>query len=115
MKHIIHTDNSEFFRKLMKTYLSEKGLESEGFSHGADALAAIKAGKANLIITGLELADMGGEDFIKMLTVSNYTLPIIIVTSKEDEFHQTRLKALNVKAVISKSGDWQKELDKVLI
>jgi CheY-like chemotaxis protein len=114
MKHIIHTDNSEFFRKLMKTFLSELGRESESFERGEEAIEAVKAGRANVIITGLQLADMSGEEFIKRLTVSSQAIPVIVVTSSEEEIKEQRLNALKVKAVIRKSGDWKGELQKLL-
>ena len=113
MKHIIHVDNSEFFRKLMKTFLSELGLESESFERGEDAMNAVKAGKANCVITGLSLADMSGEEFIKRLTVSNQALSVLVVTSSDGEAHTARLNALKVKAIIHKSGDWKGELKEI--
>jgi CheY-like chemotaxis protein len=114
MKHIIHTDNSEFFRKQMKTFLSELGRESESFNRGEDAIEAVKEGRANVIITGLQLADMSGEEFIKRLTVSSQAIPVIVVTSSDDEMQVQRLKALKVKTVIRKSGDWRDELKKLI-
>jgi two-component system cell cycle response regulator len=115
MKHIVHVDNSEFFRKLMKTFLSELGRESESFERGEDAIEAVKAGRANIIITGLQLADMSGEELIKRLTVSSQAVPVIVVTSSEDEVQAQRLRALKAKAVLRKSGDWKEELKKLLI
>ena len=114
MKHIIHVDNSEFFRKLMKTFLTEIGLDSESFERGVDAMEAVKAGKANCIITGLSLADMSGEEFVKLLTVSNQAVAVIVVTSSDDDAQDTRLKALKVRAIIRKSGDWKEELSRIL-
>jgi two-component system cell cycle response regulator len=114
MKHIIHVDNSDFFRKLMKTFLSEQGLISESFERGNDVIAAVKAGKVNCVITGLELADMSGEEFIKRLTVSGRAVPVIVVTSTKDAAKARRLGSLGVKAVIDKAGNWQEELRKIL-
>jgi DNA-binding response OmpR family regulator len=98
----------------MKTFLSEAGQESESFESGADAIEAVKAGKVNCVITGLELADMGGEEFIKRLKVAANSLPVIVVTSKDDEVNEKRLSALGVKVFVKKSGDWQKELKKYM-
>ena len=97
----------------MKTFLSELGLESESFERGEDAMQAIKAGKANCVITGLSLADMSGEEFIKRLTVSNQTLAVIVVTSSDDEAHTARLHALKVKTIIHKTADWKGELREI--
>ena len=114
MKHIIHIDNSEFFRKQVKTFLSEKGLESESFARGEDAMKAVNAGEVNCAITGLSLADMSGEELIKRLAVSPKTVVKIVVTSSTDEAQYKRLEALGVKAIIQKSGDWKAELGKFL-
>jgi two-component system cell cycle response regulator len=114
MKHIVHVDNSEFFRRLMKTYLSEKGLECESFESGEDAVNAVKGERVSFIITGLALADMSGEELIKRLTVLPRKTPVIVVTSKEDALQSKPLEALGVRAVILKSGNWKGELDNIL-
>ena len=114
MRHIVHVDNSEFFRKLMKTYLSEVGLECESFERGEDAVNAVKGDRVSFIITGLELADMGGEELIKRLTVLPRKTPVLVVTSKEEAVQSKRLEALGVRATILKSGNWKEELGKLL-
>jgi len=110
MKHIIHADNSEFFRKLMKSFLSEKGLECESFEKGEDAVGAVADGRATFVITGLSLADMSGEEFLKRLMTLPQKTPIIVVTSSDEAVKHKRLEALGVKAIILKSDDWKKEL-----
>ena len=114
MKHVIHADNSEFFRKLMKTFMSEKGLECESFEKGEEAVAAVADGKASFVITGLSLADMGGEEFLKRLMTLPQKTPIIVVTSSDESIKHKRLEALGVKSIILKSEDWKKELTKIL-
>jgi two-component system cell cycle response regulator len=114
MKHIIHVDNSEFFRKQVKTFLSEKGIDSESFASGEDTMKAVNAGEVNCVITGLHLADMSGEELIKRLAVSSATVVKIVVTSSSDETQYKRLEALGAKAIIQKSGDWKSELGKLL-
>ena len=114
MKHIIHIDNSEFFRKQVKTFLSEKGLESESFSRGEDVMKAVDAGNVNCVVTGLSLADMSGEELIKRLAVSPKTVVKIVVTSSSDETQYKRLEALGVKTIIQKSGDWKSDLGKII-
>ena len=110
MSRIVHVDNSEFFRKLMKTFLSELGHEAESFAGGKDAAAAVKAGKIDCAITSMQLADMSGEEFIKRLADSPQAVPVMVVTSSNDEAQHKRLGALGVKAIIQKSGDWKGEL-----
>jgi CheY-like chemotaxis protein len=115
MKTIIHADNSEFFRKLMKVFLMEQGFIGTCFSHGSDALEAIKRGDVSVVITGMSLSDMDGKEFIKRLYASSYTGPIIVLTSNNSEKEQQALENRGVKACISKSGSWQEKLLPYLI
>jgi two-component system nitrogen regulation response regulator GlnG len=111
MKHVIHADNSEFFRKLMRTFLSERGLESESFANGEDVLDAAAAGRVSFVVTGLELTDMSGEILIEKLAALPRKVPVIVVTSNEEAVQTKRLEVLpGVKATILKSGDWKEEL-----
>ena len=114
MGSIVHVDNSDFFRKLMRTFLVELGHESEGYSRGEDALDVAMSGKVDFVITGLELADMSGEDFIKQLIVSTQ-VPIIVVTSNENDSQRNHLESLGVKAVVLKSGNWKDQLGEQLV
>lgn len=114
MKHVIHVDNSEFFRKMMKSFLSEKGLECESFEKGEDAVKAVAEGKATFIITGLELPDMSGEEILKRLMTLPRKTPIIVVTSSAEAAKHKRLEALGVKAIILKTDDWKTKLEEIL-
>ena len=114
MKHVIHADNSEFFRKMMKSFLSEKGLECESFEKGEDAVKAVAAGNATFVITGLELPDMSGEEILKRLMTLPRKPPVIVVTSSDEAAKLKRIEALGVKAIIMKSGDWKTELKNIL-
>ena len=114
MGMVVHVDNSDFFRKLVKTFLGGFGHESFGFSRGEDALDKIMANEVDYVITGLELADMSGEDFIKKLLLYSDTVPIIVITAKDDGAQNAHLLDLGVKAIIKKSGDWKVELKQQL-
>ncbi|MDR1030648.1 MAG: response regulator [Treponema sp.] len=110
MKTIIHVDNSEFFRKLMKTFFAEQGFMGEVFSQGADALQAIKQGDVVVVITGMALADMDGDEFIKRVLTSSYKGSIIVLTSNDPEAEQKILSLTGVTAYIPKSGAWEEAL-----
>ena len=113
MKHIIHVDNSEFFRKQVKTFLSETGHYSEGYSRGEDAMKAVESGKVNCVIMGLHLSDMTGEELIKRLLAYPKHVVIIVVTASHNEKLLKRLESLGVKTIIQKSGDWKSELTRI--
>jgi len=113
MKHIIHVDNSEFFRKQVKTFLSETGHYSESYSRGEDAMKAVESGKVNCVITGLHLSDMSGEELLKRLNVYPKPVVKIVVTASHDEDQFKRLEALGAKTIIQKTGDWKSELGRI--
>ena len=108
--YVIHVDNSGFFRKVMKYFLAELGLECQSLDRGEDVLDAVESHKVSCIITGLELMDMSGEDLIKRLLFASYSMTIIAVTSSADEERVQRLAELGVKATIQKGGDWKEKL-----
>ena len=110
MGHIIHVDNSKFFRKAMKFFLSELGLDSVDFERGADALTAVRGGRVSCLITGLELPDMKGEELIVRLGSSAQAMTIIAVTASGDDDRTRLLAAMGVKAIIQKGGDWKEKL-----
>jgi DNA-binding response OmpR family regulator len=112
MRYIVHVDHSKFFRKLMKIFLSELGLVSEGFDLGEEALNAVMTGDVSCVITGLELPDMSGEKLIsRIIAVAPSAMTIIVVTSSaHDEERVKFLESMGVKATIQKAGDWKEKL-----
>lgn len=114
MSYIVHADNSSFFRKLMKTFLVELGLEFASFERGHDVIHEISAGAVDCVITGLELADMSGEELVKRLVAASFQTPVIVVTSNEEAAQANRLAGLGVRKIILKSGNWKEELRQVL-
>jgi DNA-binding NarL/FixJ family response regulator len=67
-------------------------------------------GKVSCVITGLELADMSGEDLIRKLLFAAHSMTIIAVTGNEDEERAQALAELGVKATIQKGSDWKEKL-----
>jgi len=108
--YVVHVDNSGFFRKVMKIFLTELGVESDGFDRGEDVLDAVEAHKVSCVITGLELLDMSGEELIKKLFFATHSMTVIAVTSHDDDARIQRLAELGVKATIQKGGDWKEKL-----
>ena len=107
---VIHVDNSAFFRKVMKVFLAELGVNCENYEHGEDVLNAVGNSKISCVITGLELPDMSGEELIRQLLFSGHSMTIIAVTSSDDDERIARLENLGVKATIQKGGNWKEKL-----
>jgi len=108
--YVIHADNSVFFRKVIKIFLSELGIESDGYDNGEDVLERIGSYKVNCVITGLELSDMSGEELIRQLLYSGHSMTIIAVTSSGNESRIKGLEEMGVRATISKGGNWKEKL-----
>ncbi|MHC6202732.1 response regulator [Breznakiellaceae bacterium SP9] len=110
MRTIIHVDNSSFFRKTMKIFLSREGFEAESFDQAEDALALLSTGQPYLVITGMSLADMEGKEFVKKIVTLPNNVPVIALTSNNDAEEVAILNALGVKATFFKSGQWQQKI-----
>jgi len=108
--NVIHVDNSGFFRKVMKVFLAELGVNCESFENGEDVLESIGNHKVSCVITGLELPDMSGENLIYQLLYSGHSMTIIAVTSSTNDERAQKLAALGVKATIQKGGNWKDKL-----
>jgi DNA-binding NtrC family response regulator len=114
MKKIVHVDNSGFFRKIMRIFLTEQMYEVESFDNGREALEEIGKGDVSMVITGLSLSDMTGERLIKQAILSPHTVPFVALTGNQNLEEVRRLTALGVKAVILKTNGWREKLEVVL-
>ena len=66
------------------------------------------------MITGLELFDMSGEEFIKRLFFAPSPVSVIAVTSSSNEERNKYLESLGVMAIVQKSGSWKEDLRSIL-
>lgn len=111
---ILHLDNSEFFRKIMKSFLLEKGFGVKSTDNGDEALNLIKTKQCNVIIMGMTFADMDGISFIKTVLSLHSNIPVIVVSSNDAEDEKEKLLALGIKAYVMKSEKWQEKLYPIL-
>ncbi len=113
MKRILHIDNSQFVRKIIRNIAIEKGLQFEETDSAATAMEILKKEEVDLIITGLELADCHGEEFIRNLKKSPWAkVPVIAVTSNNSLESREELFDMGVVDYILKSELSQNRLDK---
>ena len=113
MKKILHIDNSSFVRKIIHNIAIEKGLQFEECDNATEAMDIIKSGTVDLIITGLELSDCRGEEFIRTLKKSPWaSVPVIAVTSNNSLETREKLFDLGVVDYIMKTELSQNRLDK---
>ncbi|MDR2808145.1 MAG: response regulator [Spirochaetaceae bacterium] len=105
---VIHLDNSEFFRRLMRFFLIKKGVESKSFEEANQALDIIKNDKNVIVIAGTYFAGMSLIDFVKEIRALPYYVPILILTSgTASEDQHDLIQNIDVDAYIEKTGSWE--------
>ena len=109
MKTIIHVDNSEFFRKLMRGFLEKEGFEVESFDSAQEANFSIGAGSGDMVITALAFSEIEGMEFVQRI-MESFSGPVIVVSSSVNKALEEKLIDLGVQAALSKSGAWQGKL-----
>ena len=112
-KKIIHVDNSEFFRKLVRTYLQAQGFEVESYESAQEASMALSSGFTDMVIMGLAFADVEGEEFFDRV-VNSYAGPVIVISSNVDKAMEEQLLIKGAKGAINKSGPWMQNLEPYL-
>ena len=81
---ILVVDDEPPIRRLLRTGLDTQGYEVTDAATGSAALAALD-GKPDLMILDLGLPDMQGLDVLRILRERGSTLPVLILSSREDE------------------------------
>lgn len=98
-KKILLVEDSTFFRNMIKNYLQTEGYEVETVQNGKEALEKLAINKYfDLIITDLQMPEMDGFEFIKIVksTPDYEKIPIIAITPLAEE--ETRKKVLELGA-----------------
>ncbi len=97
MLSILHIDRSKFFQKIVRDIISANGLSYSSCTTKSEALNILESMNVDLIITGLELDDGSGEDFVEEVNRSRFrTIPVIVVTATESLKLRQRLFTLGV-------------------
>ena len=107
---IIHIDNSEFFRKLMRLFLIKEGVEYESFDEANKALDMIKNDNNVIVVAGMYFAGMELADFVQEIRALPHYIPIIILTSGTASEDQKIIKNVTVDAYVEKTGAWEKSM-----
>ena len=98
---IFVVDDEPPIRKLLRTGLGTQGYEVTDAATGRGALEGL-AGKPDLMILDLGLPDMQGLDVLRILRESGSALPVIILSSREDEAGKVRAFDLGADDYVTK-------------
>ena len=97
-------DDSRAIREAMTSMLGREGWIVDVAEDGARALQMTRALRYDLIVTDLEMPEVGGFDLIAQLRKDERfkTVPIVIITSRANPEHRRRAKDLGVHALVAK-------------
>jgi len=106
-KRILIVDDSVAARMIIKQYLEIVGCRESEFlevGDGREALGALKEKSVDLIVTDMNMPNMGGSEFISHLKASPKFLkiPVIIVSSAVNEDNRARFMNFGANFVIGK-------------
>jgi len=83
-KKILVVDDKLELRTLLKSYLTQEGLDVFTANDGQEALFIARHEKPNLVILDLMMPEMGGYEFMRTYSREANT-PVVILTAKIDE------------------------------
>ena len=93
---ILVIDDEPPIRKLLRTGLTTQGYEITEATNGRTALEALARETPDLIILDLGLPDMAGHDLLRVIRERHEDVPIMVLSSREDE--RGKVEALDLGA-----------------
>jgi CheY-like chemotaxis protein len=84
MKRILVVDDDEAVRQLYAEELAEAGYAVEVAGSGTEALAAVRAGRPDLVTIDLKMPGMDGIELLGQVRQLHHDLPIVISTAYGD-------------------------------
>ncbi len=82
---VLIVDDEPAIRRLLRTSLGAQGYRTCEAETGAAALAAAASEKPDIILLDLGLPDMDGLDVIRALRAGATQIPIVVLSSRDDE------------------------------
>ena len=118
MQQIVIADDSRTARLFIKKCLEIIGLEDVAISeaaNGAEALALIKKGGFDLLLTDLNMPEMDGQELLRRIKGSPKTtdIPVLVITSAGNPAKEKELLSLGALAVLTKPVTPADLLDKL--
>ncbi len=103
MLHILHLDQSEFFRGVMRDMLNRCGHSCVSVSGMTEALSEIHGCSFDLMLTSLEFRDGSVESLLQVMNgVDCREIPIVVITSTDSIQLREKLFALGVAGYLLK-------------
>jgi DNA-binding response OmpR family regulator len=88
MPSVLLVDDDRALRKLLRAYLEQESIGVLEAGSGEEALAAITRAPPSLVLLDVRLPGIDGFEVLRRLEAGGETIPVILVTSLEDELDQ---------------------------
>jgi DNA-binding response OmpR family regulator len=85
---VLIVDDDRALRKLLRAYLEQESISVLEAGSGEDALELIGRAGPSLVLLDVRLPGMDGFEVLRRLDASDANVPVILVTSLEDELDQ---------------------------
>lgn len=103
MKHVLIVDDDPSIRLLLGRVLEQWGYGVQTAPDGQEALAFIRNGTLDLVITDVEMEQLDGVSLLKISRAVRPSLPVIVMTAghrfKQAEMLQTGASAFTHKPI----------------
>jgi len=115
-RHVLVVEDAPVARELLLGLLRSFGLRVSDASDGRQGLAAARREPPDLILTDIEMPFLGGLEMIEELNADPVLskVPVVVLTTRQDELVRTRARALGVRAFLSKQRFVEDELRQVI-
>lgn len=112
MASILAVDDSEAIRTLMKVVLEADGHTVFVKSNGREALDFAKSHTVDLVITDLNMPEMGGMSLVSNLRrIESYkSKPILVITTETADYKKQKAKGVGATGWIAKPVDKERLL-----
>jgi two-component system, chemotaxis family, chemotaxis protein CheY len=104
---IMIVDDSPAMRTFIRRVLHLSGIEVAAYieaSNGSEALMTLRAGKADAILTDVNMPVMNGEELLHHLAedAGLRAIPVLVVSMDASECRMERMKALGARGYLGK-------------
>jgi two-component system, chemotaxis family, chemotaxis protein CheY len=104
---VLIVDDSSVMRKIVERALRQAGVNLAQVveaGNGVEALAAVRAGKIDLILCDINMPVMDGLEFIKQLstTENGRGVPVVMITTEGSEGHVVQALSAGARGYIRK-------------
>lgn len=83
---VLIVDSDELVLSILNKAIQSAGMETKTVSHGEEAVELVRRQSFDLILLDVNLPGMDGYQVIRSLRGAGYTIPIMIVSSRKEDF-----------------------------